>query len=120
MSDDISSGKSKRQSALHKLEIKRRHLLLGSTSLAAASALGRVAVPGVARAADQDRVLPRPEAPFTGKIGRTVTDSTPDFPKAVEAPPGAPNILLILTDDVGFGASSRWTARSLPRRSVFE
>src|SRR5499427_360764 len=33
-------------------------------------------------------------------------DSTPDFPKGVEAPQGAPNILLILTDDVGFGASS--------------
>ncbi len=51
-------------------------------------------------------VLPRPEAPFKGKIGRTVKDSTPDFPKGVEAPQGAPNILLILTDDVGFGASS--------------
>ena len=33
-------------------------------------------------------------------------DSTPDFPKGVEAPEGAPNILLILMDDVGFGASS--------------
>jgi hypothetical protein len=51
-------------------------------------------------------VLPRPEPPFKGKIGRTVKDSTPDFPKGVEAPKGAPNILLILTDDVGFGASS--------------
>jgi arylsulfatase A-like enzyme len=51
-------------------------------------------------------VLPRPEPPFKGKIGRTVKDSTPDFPKGIEAPKGAPNILLILTDDVGFGASS--------------
>ena len=51
-------------------------------------------------------VLPRPEPPFKGKIGRTVKDSTPAFPKGVEAPKGAPNILLILTDDVGFGASS--------------
>jgi arylsulfatase len=50
--------------------------------------------------------LPPPEPPFKGKIGRTVKDSTPDFPKGVEAPKGAPNILLILTDDVGFGASS--------------
>jgi arylsulfatase len=52
------------------------------------------------------QVLPRPEPPFRGKIGRTVKDSTPDFPKGVQAPKGAPNILLILTDDVGFGASS--------------
>jgi arylsulfatase len=35
-----------------------------------------------------------------------VKDSVKDFPKEVSAPKGAPNILLILTDDVGFGASS--------------
>ena len=51
-------------------------------------------------------VLPIPEPPFKGKIGRTAADSVPDFPKGVEAPEGAPNVLLILTDDVGFGASS--------------
>src|SRR5262245_38629324 len=57
-------------------------------------------------AAAGQETLPRPEEPFGGKIGRTAKDSTPDFPKAVEAPKGAPNVLLILTDDVGFGASS--------------
>ena len=51
-------------------------------------------------------VLPRPEQPFGGRIGLTAQDSIKDFPKEVEAPKGAPNILLILTDDVGFGASS--------------
>ena len=51
-------------------------------------------------------ILPRPEQPFRGKIGRTVRDSAPDFPKTVAAPKGAPNILIIMTDDVGFGASS--------------
>jgi len=51
-------------------------------------------------------VLPKPQPPFQGEIGTTVAESKPDFPKGVEAPPGAPNILLILTDDVGFGASS--------------
>src|SRR5262249_7242465 len=51
-------------------------------------------------------VLPRPAPPFKGKIGRTAKDSVPDFPKGIEAPKGAPNVLLILTDDVGFGASS--------------
>ncbi|MGO9987970.1 MAG: arylsulfatase, partial [Steroidobacteraceae bacterium] len=54
----------------------------------------------------QEVVLPKPTPPFHGKIARTAQDSTPDFPKGVEAPKGAPNILLILTDDVGFGASS--------------
>jgi arylsulfatase A-like enzyme len=57
------------------------------------------------RAQAQD-VLPRPEQPFKGHIGRTVEDSTKDFPQEVKAPKGAPNVLLILTDDVGFGASS--------------
>jgi hypothetical protein len=51
-------------------------------------------------------VLPRPELPFQGHVGRTVQDSTLDFPQEVKAPKGAPNILLILTDDVGFGATS--------------
>jgi arylsulfatase len=50
--------------------------------------------------------LPRPEQPFKGKIGRTAKESTPDFPKGIDAPKGAPNVLLIMTDDVGFGASS--------------
>lgn len=53
-----------------------------------------------------EEILPRPEQQFEGKIGRTAKDSTPDFPKGVTAPNGAPNVLLILTDDVGFGASS--------------
>ena len=48
-------------------------------------------------------VLPKPDAPFAGKIGTTYKDSTPDFPKPVAAPAGAPNVLLILTDDTGFG-----------------
>jgi arylsulfatase len=51
-------------------------------------------------------VLPQPDPPFRGHIGRTAKDSTPDFPKGIEAPKGAPNVLLIMTDDVGFGASS--------------
>ncbi len=51
-------------------------------------------------------VLPRPEPPFKGHIGLTPDDSTLDFPQEVRAPKGAPNILLILTNDVGFGASS--------------
>ena len=61
---------------------------------------------GAIGASAQEVVLPKPESPFQGKIGRTVKDSTPDFPKGVEAPAGAPNVLLIMTDDVGFGASS--------------
>ena len=54
----------------------------------------------------QGSVLPYPDPEFRGVIGRTTADSKPDFPQPVSAPEGAPNVLLILTDDVGFGASS--------------
>ena len=56
-------------------------------------------------AAAQD-ALPRPDPTFNGLIGRTAAESTPDFPAPARAPKGAPNVLLVLTDDVGFGASS--------------
>lgn len=49
-------------------------------------------------------VLPRPDYQFNGEIGRTVADSTPaKLPQPVTAPPNAPNVVLILLDDVGFG-----------------
>ena len=60
----------------------------------------------IAAQAAGEVILPQPEPPFGGKIGRTVKESVPDFPKEVQAPDGAPNVLLIMTDDVGFGASS--------------
>ena len=47
--------------------------------------------------------LPLPRPVFKGKIGQTYKDSTPDFPKPLEAPKDAPNVLLIILDDVGFG-----------------
>jgi arylsulfatase A-like enzyme len=50
-------------------------------------------------------VLPIPQPQFGGVIGRKASESTPDFPKAVTAPTGAPNVLLIMTDDTGFGAA---------------
>lgn len=59
-----------------------------------------------AAAAAADTVLPRPAQPFAGSIGTSYADSTPAFPAPVTAPAGAPNVLLVLTDDVGFGAAS--------------
>src|SRR5215510_10269030 len=52
-------------------------------------------------------VLPRPDFHFSGNVGRTYQDSDPpQFPQPVKAPKGAPNIVLILLDDVGFGQFS--------------
>ena len=48
-------------------------------------------------------VLPPPEPKFNGVIGRTYRDSKMgEFPIA-KAPAGAPNVLLALIDDCGFG-----------------
>ena len=52
-------------------------------------------------------VLPRPDFHFPGDVGRTYADSDPaQFPQPVQAPKGAPNVVLILIDDVGFGQFS--------------
>ncbi|MGE0236609.1 arylsulfatase [Methylocystis sp.] len=56
-----------------------------------------------ARPAGAEKVLPKPEPAFNGVIGETYKTSKPDFPKQMQAPKGAPNVLIVLLDDVGFG-----------------
>lgn len=52
-------------------------------------------------------VLPRPDFRFKGNIGRTIEDTDPaEFPQPVQAPEGAPNVVLILLDDAGYGQFS--------------
>jgi arylsulfatase len=41
-------------------------------------------------------------AGFAGRIGRTMAGSTPHWPADPTAPVGAPNIIVMLVDDVGF------------------
>ena len=43
---------------------------------------------------------------FPGVVGKTLTDSKEVWPENPKAPTGAPNVLWVLIDDVGFGASS--------------
>lgn len=50
--------------------------------------------------------LPIPLAPFEGKIGPTYKESEQDWQEPVSAPKGAPNVIVILLDDVGFGQTS--------------
>ena len=50
--------------------------------------------------------LPPPPQKFGGKIERNTAQSKPYWPARVVPPKGAPNVLLIMTDDVGFGAPS--------------
>src|SRR5260370_10393395 len=49
--------------------------------------------------------IPPPPMPFGGVIKEAATDSKPYWPPRVVPPKGAPNILLIMTDDQGYGVS---------------
>jgi arylsulfatase A-like enzyme len=52
------------------------------------------------------RALPVQPAPYQGKLGLTTKESSkPMFPETPTPPKGAPNVLIVLLDDVGFGAS---------------
>ncbi|HVK62558.1 MAG TPA: arylsulfatase [Bdellovibrionales bacterium] len=59
------------------------------------------------RPVETPNILPRPDFHFQGEVGRTYLDSDPaQFPQPVQAPKGAPNIVMILLDDAGFGQFS--------------
>jgi len=47
--------------------------------------------------------LPRPDPPFVGKIERTLEGSHADIPAPLRAPAVAPNLVVVLVDDAGFG-----------------
>ena len=47
--------------------------------------------------------IPPPPMPFGGVIKESATNSKPYWPPTVVPPKGAPNILLIMTDDAGYG-----------------
>ena len=42
------------------------------------------------------------DEPFPGRIGLTFDESVPAWPQARRAPEGAPNVVLVVLDDVGF------------------
>src|SRR6266496_3363166 len=50
--------------------------------------------------------IPPPPMPFGGMIKEAATDSKPYWPPRVVPPKGAPNVLLIMTDDQGYGVYS--------------
>jgi arylsulfatase A-like enzyme len=64
-------------------------------------------VPGSPSATEalDTRYLPPPPPKFGGVIGLSATESQPWWPPTVVPPKGAPNVLLIMTDDQGYGVS---------------
>ncbi len=57
-------------------------------------------------AQDSVESIPKNDPPFNGKVAESVEASTPDFPIPLTAPAGAPNVLIVLLDDAGFGMTS--------------
>jgi arylsulfatase len=56
----------------------------------------------------QREVLPIPDQPYAGFVAYDAKDTDSKFPaiEPLRPPQGAPNVLIVLLDDVGFGASS--------------
>ncbi len=81
----------------------------GAASMTQTSTVQTTGVPGSPSATttiDGKQLPPPPDKHFGGKIERNALDSTPYWPPRVVPKKGAPNILLIMTDDAGFGISS--------------
>lgn len=57
--------------------------------------------------------VPQAVSSFRGKMGKVIEDSVPAWPAAPKAPAGAPNVVLILLDDVGFSATSTFGGAAL-------
>jgi arylsulfatase A-like enzyme len=98
--------------------LKKKFALLRSSMLAGCAVLalaaldaqaqqttGAVGSPDATTTID-GRYLPPPPQKFEGQINLNADQSKAAWPARVVPPKGAPNILLILTDDVGFGAPS--------------
>jgi hypothetical protein len=85
--------------------MRTRMTITAAALLAAAMPFGGLAHPGLAQEkakaatpppAASLSVLPRPDFHFPGNVGRTYLDSdSPQFPQLVQAPKGAPNVVLI-------------------------
>ena len=58
------------------------------------------------------------QPPFGGVIGNTISESVAQFPEMPRAPEGAPNVLLVLLDDVGFGQLGSYGAHRIDTPNI--
>jgi arylsulfatase len=109
----MKTGRADIMNRISKVQVERRgKIAIGGFAQSALLAFGRIlaatcVLMGLsAVAVSAQNALPYPESPFTGKVGPTTAQSVPGWPQQPKAPNGAPNVVLIILDDVGFGASA--------------
>ena len=61
---------------------------------------------GAALQQAQAQNITQQQQPYQGTIGKTLAESKESWTGNIKAPKGAPNVIWILLDDVGFGATS--------------
>src|ERR1700750_1784357 len=77
-------------------------LALGCSPASAQQVTGAPGSPGATTTLD-GKQLPPPDPKFGGLIKEKASESTPWWAPRVVPPKGAPNVLLIMTDDKGVG-----------------
>ncbi len=80
--------------------------LLGITGVKAQETKVEPCSPAATDSLNSEKQLPPNPAPFGGIIKRDARESKPCWAPRIVPPKGAPNVLLIMTDDAGFSVSS--------------
>ncbi len=82
---------------------------VGATSIHAETfipeVIGKLGSPGATTTIEGNQLPPPPDKRFGGKIEANALESTPYWTPRIVPPKGAPNVLLIITDDAGYGVS---------------
>jgi arylsulfatase len=82
-----------------------RHLAVVASTPAGAQQTPGACAPDGTRTIDGSHI-PAPAPAFDGVINMGAPESKPCWPASTVPPKGAPNVLLIMTDDAGYGVSS--------------
>ena len=89
---------------VHALVLSAAVLALTAGSTSAQQITGTPGSPSATTTIDGN-YIPNPPPAFGGEINLNAKDSKPWWPPNIVPPKGAPNILLIMTDDQGYGIS---------------
>jgi arylsulfatase len=98
-------GRPYQDRGLLALAVASFFFLLAAVTVNAQQVTGTPGSPSATTTID-GKQLPPPPTPFGGVIKESAKDSKPWWPPTVVPPKGAPNVLLIMTDDSGYGVPS--------------